>query len=207
MTDSTYTHLALIADRSGSMWSIEQDMNGAIHELLTTQDAEEGTLKVDIVTFDNLVETVLEDGAAKDVQHPVIRHRGSTSLNDAIGQTVAKLGERLALKPEDERPGKVILVIVTDGGENSSQEYTTEAVKKLVEQQQKDYSWEFVFLGANIDAFSVAGGYGISKGSTLQYTANAAGANSAIAVASSYVTRTRSGLVADFTEAERDAAV
>ena len=206
MTDSNYTHIALVADRSGSMASIDADMNGAIKEFFTAQGKEPGTLKVDITVFDDRADLVLTDGTVDQVVHPVIRPRGMTALNDALGLTIDRLGKRLSSLAEEDRPGKVIVLVVTDGGENSSREYTAERVKALVETQQNEYSWEFVFLGANIDAFTVGAQYGFAQGSTIQYVANAAGANSVIASASAYVTRTRSGLSTEFTEEERTAS-
>jgi hypothetical protein len=121
--------------------------------------------------------------------------------------TVVSLGERLEKMDEDERPGKVVVMIVTDGGENASREYTNEKIKELVERQQNDYQWEFLFLGANIDSFAVAGAWGISKGSTIDYAANGAGAASVLRAASNYVTSTRSGLDASFTDEDRDSTM
>jgi len=207
MTDEKYTHIAVIADRSGSMSTIAKDMNGGLEEFLKEQAEFDGTLLVDITTFDGSVETVAKGVKASEVSHPIIVPRGMTALNDAIGITVANLGERFAKLEESQRPGKVIVMVVTDGGENSSSEYTTEKVKELVTRQQDEWKWEFLFLGANIDSFNVAGGYGILRGSTINYEASAAGANSVIATASAYVTRTRSGLEADFTEEERAATM
>lgn len=207
MTDEKYTHIAVIADRSGSMSTIAKDMNGGLEEFLKEQAEFDGTLLVDITTFDGEVETIAEDAKASEVSHPIIVPRGSTALNDAIGVTIAKLGERFAKLEESQRPGKVIVMVVTDGGENSSREYTTAQVKELVTRQQDEWKWEFMFLGANIDSFNVAGGYGIAKGSTINYAASAAGASSVLRSAGEYVTRTRSGLVADFTEEERAATM
>ena len=207
MTNSDYTHLAIIADRSGSMWSIERDMNDGLRAFLEEQGKLPGTLKVDITTFDGTVEQVLTDGSAEDVKHPIIFPRGSTALLDAIGVTVVSLGERLAKLDEDERPGKVVVMIVTDGQENASHEYTNAKIKELVTQQQDQYSWEFLFLGANIDSFSVAGAWGISKGSTINYAASTAGTQSVLRSASAYVTSTRSGLDATFTDEDRDSAL
>jgi hypothetical protein len=186
------------------MAGIASDMNGGLQAFLEEQAEQPGTLAIDITTFDSTVETPVQDGAVTDIEWPVIVPRGSTALLDAIGVTVVSLGERLAKLPEERRPGKVVVMIVTDGQENSSREYTTAQVKKLVERQQNDYQWEFLFLGANIDSFAVAGGLGILRGSTIQYDATGDSANAVVAAASSYVTRSRSGLSTSFTDEERD---
>lgn len=178
MTDKNYTHLLLIADRSGSMSLIEKDMNGGIETLLAEQAKEPGKIVVDIVTFDTVIEHAYKGVAPGDVKGPVIVPRGSTALNDATGFGITELGERLAKMPEDERPGLVMVVIVTDGEENSSREYTKDQVKALVERQTNEYGWQFVFLAANIDAFAAAGGYGIAKGSTMNFAPSAAGTQS-----------------------------
>lgn len=178
MTDKNYTHLLLIADRSGSMYSIVDDMNGGIKTLLEDQAKEPGKIVVDIVTFDTIIEHAYKGVAPGDVQGPVISPRGSTALNDATGFAITELGERLAKMPEDERPGLVMVVIVTDGEENASQEYTTHQVKELVERQAHEYGWQFVFLAANIDAFAAAGDYGIAKGSTMNFAPSSAGVSS-----------------------------
>jgi uncharacterized protein YegL len=178
VTDKNYTHLLLIADRSGSMYSIVDDMNGGIKTLLEEQAKEPGKIVVDIVTFDTIIEHAYKGVAPGDVQGPVINPRGSTALNDATGFAITELGERLAKMPEDERPGLVLVVIVTDGEENASREYTTDQVKALVERQTSEYGWQFVFLAANIDAFAAAGAYGIAKGSTMNFAPSSAGMSS-----------------------------
>lgn len=205
MVNSSYTHLAVIADRSGSMFSIAEDMNGGLETFLKEQDALEGTLLVDITVFDGSVEQTVTDGKVEDIAFPIIVPRGSTALNDAMGITITSLGERFAKMDEDERPGKVIVLVITDGHENSSREYTASQVKDLVTRQQDEWNWEFVFLGANIDSFAVGGGYGVNAGSTLNYTADSAGVASALRSASAYVSTTR--IAGNATFGEGDALV
>jgi uncharacterized protein YegL len=206
MTDSDLTRLVILADRSGSMGHIQKDMNGGIRQLLADQAKEPGTVVVDIVTFDTVVENPYTGVRPDDVKSDIIVARGGTALNDALGMTIVRLGEELAALPEDDRPGHVIFVVVTDGEENSSREYTAPQVKALVEEQQEKWGWTFLFLGANIDAFAVAGGYGIIRDHSINYAATAKGASSVIATASAGITRTRSGLATDFTDEEREAA-
>lgn len=193
MTDATYTHLALVLDRSGSMAGIASDMNGGVATLLDEQSQLDGKILVDVTLFDHVIEQVYTDAGPEDIKHPLIRPRGSTALFDAVGRTITSLGERLAKLDEDARPGKVIFVIVTDGYENASREWTKEALLKAVSEQQDKWGWEFVFLGANIDSANVGGGFGLKSANTLNYAADAAGAQFATASASAYVTRSRMG--------------
>jgi len=206
MTDSDLTRLVILADRSGSMGHIQKDMNGGIHQLLADQAKEPGGILVDVVTFDTEVEFPFTGVRPDDIKTDIIQARGGTALNDALGMTIVRLGEELATLDEDDRPGTVIFVVVTDGEENSSREYTTLQVKALVTEQQEKWGWTFLFLGANIDAFGVGANYGFHAGHTMNYAADGKHSKSAIATASAGVTRTRSGLAADFTDEEREAA-
>jgi hypothetical protein len=207
MTNATYTHLAIIADRSGSMSRIASDMNGAIRALLNEQAKLPGELHVDITTFDDRVEHVFTDSRADEIKEDIILPRNVTALNDAIGLTVTRLGERLAALEEEDRPGKVIVVIVTDGHENASHEWKIEDVKALVEKQKDEFSWEFLFLGTtDIDAFSVADGYGIGRGQTMSFAPSSAGVDGFTRSVAGYATRSRAGEATEFSEAEREAA-
>lgn len=207
MTNTDYTHLAIIADRSGSMAGIGDDMNGGLKTFLEEQEKQPGKLLVDVVTFDSQIENPATDALVASVEFPIIKPRGSTALLDAVGMTVVRLGEKVAALDEDERPSKVIVLVVTDGYENASREYTGDQVKELVKKQQDEFSWEFVFLGANIDSFAVGGSYGFRKGATMDYLPTAAGVSSALRSAGEYVIATRSGVAASFTDEDRSQAV
>ena len=152
MTNQDYTHLALIVDRSGSMQTIASDVNGAIKKLLEEQAQEPGTIKVDVATFDSIVEFVCTDVAPADVPEDLVNPRGMTALNDAIGQMINRLGNKFKTTPEDKRPAHVIVVIATDGLENSSREYTAQQVKEMVKEQTEKWQWTFIYLAANVDA-------------------------------------------------------
>jgi uncharacterized protein YegL len=203
MTNPNYTHLALVVDRSGSMAGLKNDMEGGIKTLLADQGKQPGELHVDVTTFDTMIEHPYTDARWDDVKGELIVPRGGTALNDAIGLTIAALGEQFSAQPEDERPGLVIFVIVTDGYENSSQEYTTDAIKALVTKQREQYGWQFVYLAANVDAFATGSAYGFDRGQTISMAGTGAGFAGGYAVASASMTRSRLGDVADFTEAER----
>ncbi len=206
MTDQNLTLLALIADRSGSMSSIAKDMNGGIATLLSEQGKQPGALAVDIWTFDDKVEHPFEWVRPDDVKADIIVPRGRTALNDAVGQAIVSIGERLASMDEDDRPAKVIVCVVTDGAENASTEYTNERVLELVKTQTEQYGWEFMYLAANVDAFATGQQYGFSRGQTMSYDATSQGAASTISAASAGITRSRLGQAADFTDAERQKA-
>lgn len=206
MTDPNLTLLAVIADRSGSMSRIAADMNGGIRSLLADQAALPGALIVDIWTFDSVVEHPYEWVRPDDVKSDVILPRGSTALNDAVGTAIVSIGERLAKMDEDDRPGKVLVLVVTDGMENASREYSLEQVKALVDEQTTRWGWEFLYLAANVDAFATGAGYGFAPGSTVSYAADSQGTQNVVAVASAGITRSRLGGAVDFTEDERQRA-
>lgn len=200
MTDPDYTHIAVVVDRSGSMFGIRADMIGGLDELFKSQAGLPGKCLVDYAQFDTEYELVFEDtdiSKAKAQLDP----RGGTALLDAIGITVANLGKKLADLSEDARPGKVLVVVVTDGEENSSKEYKKTDIKALVEKQESEFSWNFVFLGANMDAVSEGMNMGVTRGSTLTFDPN----NIPVAMASvnAYTTAYRSKGSAAFTDEDR----
>lgn len=199
MTDSNYTHVLFILDRSGSMDSIVNDANGGVETLLKEQAEQPGKIAVDVVTFDTLLDWPYENVHPSKVKGPLIVPRGGTALNDAIGVGVVKLGEYLAALPEEKRPGAVIVVIVTDGEENSSREYTHAMVKELVTKQTNEFGWNFVYLAANVDAFATGAGYGISKGSTMNFAPSAAGVTNSYAATSRNISGLRTSMSAGIT--------
>jgi uncharacterized protein YegL len=206
MTDATYTHMALIVDRSGSMYGIQGDMNGAIRELLAKQAQEPGGLLVDITTFDSEIEFPYVDTRPDDVKGDIIEARGTTALLDAIGVTIARLGKKFSLMKEEDRPGTVIVVIVTDGMENSSTEYTRPQIKAMVEEQTTKWNWTFMYLAANVDAFATGQGMGFAKGQTIAYAASAVGTSNVYAGLHANASRARRGDESGFTDDERVAA-
>lgn len=202
MTNPDLRHIAIILDRSGSMQTVKNDTENGLKAFLDTQHDAPGHTTVSLYQFDHEYEAVYENTPLADVPAFTLRPRGSTALLDAVGRTIATLGEHLAAKPEDQRPSEVIVVILTDGEENISTEYTLPAVKKAITHQQEVYGWRFVFLGADQDAFAAAGGMGIDYGSTLSYAS--AHTQGSMTVAGNMIARgTRTGLYG-FTDAERD---
>lgn len=164
-----YTDLTLIIDRSGSMQSIAKDMEGGFSTFLTKEKKSGDETKVSIVYFDDIIEQDVQSADIKDINGIKIVPRGSTALLDAVGQTVVKTGERLAAIPEDERPNRVLVYIITDGQENASKEYSLEQIREKIVHQREQYAWDFVFLGANIDSFGVGGNLGVCRASTANF--------------------------------------
>lgn len=200
MTQQDYTALVFVVDRSGSMQGIAKDMEGGINTLIQEQKKLPGTITVDYVRFDNVVEHVHEF-AHPDNVHISIQPRNSTALYDAVGQTIDRFGANLRMLPETVRPSKVVFVIVTDGWENASKFHTAEGVKAKVQHQTDVYGWDFVYLGANQDAILVGEGLGISTGSSLTY--NVANVGAMTQTMNSYVTGTRSLGSHSFSAADR----
>lgn len=188
MTDKNYTHLLAIVDRSGSMSSCQSDMRGGLDELFKSQAKVEGKCLVDYVQFDTEYELVFEDTDVSEAK-AVLTPRGATALLDAVGKAVTDLGEKLAKLDEDARPGLVQVVVVTDGYENASRDWRADGIKKLINDQEEKYKWDFVFLGANMDAVAVGASFGFKSDKSLTYDTSNIGAMSF--AAGEYVTRSR----------------
>ena len=201
-----YTHMMLIVDRSGSMFNIRDDMNGAIVQLMENQAEEPGTLLVDVITFDTNIDIVHDNVPPLDVKHDVIEPRGNTALNDAIGVGVTRLGNKIRLMAEDDRPEHVIVVVVTDGMENSSKDWTHAQVKALVDEQTDRWKWTFMYLAANVDAFATGAGYGFAKGQTITFASSGESVSNVYAGLHANASRARRGDESGFTQDERDAA-
>ena len=172
------TELVFILDRSGSMSGLEADTIGGFNSMLAKQMKEDGEAVVTTVLFDDRYELLHDriplQGVAPitDDQYYV---RGSTALLDAIGQTITKIASAQKHTAPDMRADKVLFVITTDGYENASREYSYEKIKSIVEHEREKYGWEFLFLGANIDAIAVAGRFGIGADRAVTYHADREG--------------------------------
>lgn len=171
MTDSTYVHYILIVDRSGSMHTIRKDTEGGIRAFVAKQLEGIGEAKrtVSLYQFDTEHDTVLDTEPLSKAADYVLSPRGGTALLDACGFAITKEGQKLAALPEDQRPGYVMVVIATDGQENSSREYTRAQVKEMIRHQQDAYDWRFTYIGANQDAFAEADSIGIAAPAVLSY--------------------------------------
>lgn len=147
MTNPNYTHLTLVVDRSGSMADVCDEAQNGINGLIADQFALDGKLTVTLAQFDNEFETV-QRMSAEPFNFTLVS-RGMTALLDAVGMEVRRTGQDLTRLPEGDRPGRVLLVVVTDGHENSSHEYTIEQVRSMLALQKETFGWEVQFLGAD----------------------------------------------------------
>jgi hypothetical protein len=169
MTRADLTHIYFLLDRSGSMQSIKTDTEGGFAAFVDEQRKTPGECRVTLAQFDNEYDVVYSGKALADVPPLDLQPRGSTALLDAMGRLITSAGAGLAALPEDERPSTVIVAVMTDGYENASQEWTHPAIKALVEQQTKDYSWQFLYMGADQDAIEVGVSLGVSAAASVTY--------------------------------------
>jgi len=202
MSDANYTALLLVIDRSGSMSSIRDDMVGGLNGLIEEQKKQPGLLTINLVQFDNQIEVLhrLADPASVTIE---LEPRGGTALYDGIGVGINTLQADIDALPEHARPGTVQVIVVTDGAENSSSEYTGQVIKKLITEKSATNTWDFMFLGANQDAVMKAAELGISRESSLTYAANSGGVHNMTSSATRYVSDRRRGSGTSFSPDER----
>lgn len=172
------TELVLILDRSGSMSGLEADTIGGFNSMIEKQKKETGEALVSVVLFDDYSEVLYDRVPIQDVE-PMTEEkyyvRGCTALLDAVGGAIHHIGNvHKYARPEDV-PAKTIFIITTDGMENASRRYTYEHVRHMIERQKERYHWEFLFLGANIDAVRVADRFGIRANRAVRYEHDGAG--------------------------------
>ena len=169
------TEIVFILDRSGSMGGLEQDTIGGFNSMIEKQKKEDGEAYVSTVLFDNHQEVIHDRVNLQEIQPMTDREyyvRGSTALLDAIGGTIHHIGNIHKYAREEDRPEKTMFVITTDGMENASRKYDYNRVKAMIERQKEKYGWEFIFLGANIDAAKEAARFGISADRAVTYHAD-----------------------------------
>ena len=172
------TELVFILDRSGSMSGLEADTIGGFNGLLEKQKKEDGEALVSVVLFDDVTEVIYDRTDIRKVEPMNDRQyyvRGCTALLDAVGGAIHHIGNVHKYAREEDVPEKTLFIITTDGMENASRRYNYEKVHRMIEHQKEKYHWEFLFLGANIDAVSVAGSFGISPNRAVRYEHDAKG--------------------------------
>ena len=190
---TNYTHLILVLDASGSMLHLQDATIEGINSLVEKQQAEPGELTTALYTFNQGVREVQKFETLNRMNYCP---SGSTALLDAVCIAIHNEGKTLAAKKEADRPDKVVVVVDTDGEENASSRYKLEDLQALVEQQKAQYNWQFVFLGANIDAFAEGSKYGFALNSTMQYDPTANGVFTKYAAVMTSVASYRSGVTA-----------
>lgn len=172
------TEIVCVLDRSGSMSSIKQDAIGGFNEFLKAQKELDGEANMTVVLFDDeyiLLNDREDIKTVNELNDKTFVPRGLTALNDAIGRTIRDIGNKLAKINEEDRPSKVIFVILTDGQENTSNRYSRSDVHEMVNHQKEKYNWEFIFLAVNQDAVVTGARIGIDSDSTLSFNANSRG--------------------------------
>ncbi len=172
------TELVFILDRSGSMGGLESDTIGGFNSMIKKQQKEEGEALVSTVLFDDNCDVIHDRvpiAEVKELTEEDYFVRGCTALLDAVGGAIHHIGNIHKYAREEDRPAKTLFVITTDGLENASKHYSFADVKKMIERQKEKYNWEFLFLGANIDAIEVAGHMGIGSDRTANFHSDAVG--------------------------------
>ena len=194
------TEIVFILDRSGSMSGLESDTIGGFNSMIAKQQKEEGEAIVSTVLFDDETDVIHDRVAIDEVKKLTEEDyyvRGCTALLDAVGGAIHHIGNVHKYAREEDRPAKTLFVITTDGLENASRYYSFTDVKKLIKRQQEKYNWEFLFLGANIDAIEVAGNMGISRDRAANYNCDEVGTALNYQVLEAAVTRVRKCKAAD----------
>ena len=172
------TELVFILDKSGSMGGLESDTIGGFNAMLKKQQDAPGECRITTALFDNgysLLHDRVDIRAVSPITAEDYQAGGTTALLDAIGRTIEKIGNVQKSTAQEFRAGKVMLVIITDGQENASREYNTRQIKALITRQKETYGWEFIFLGANIDAAVEADRFGIRADHAANYHADSEG--------------------------------
>ncbi|RRD38854.1 VWA domain-containing protein [Leptotrichia sp. OH3620_COT-345] len=191
------TELVFILDRSGSMSGLETDTIGGYNSMVDKQKKEtNGQIFVTTVLFDDKYELLHNRIAISEMKHITDKDyyvRGGTALLDAIGKTISQVKSNQNKLRNKEKAKKILFIIVTDGMENASKEYSAEVVKKLIETQKSKDKWEFLFLGANIDAIGTAGNFGIEPSRAVNYKSDSHGTKKNYEVLNEAIMEIRSG--------------
>lgn len=188
------TEVVFILDRSGSMSGLEADTIGGFNSMIEKQKKEEGEAYISTILFDDRSEVIYDRVPVNKVEPMTDRQyyvRGCTALLDAIGGAINHIGNVHKYARKEDIPEKTIFIITTDGMENASHIYDYSKVKKMVEKQKKKYGWEFLFLGANIDAIEVAGRFGIPASRAVNYECDSVGTQLNFSVLSNTISAVR----------------
>jgi len=172
------TELVFILDRSGSMAGLELDTIGGFNSMIAKQKREAGEAVISTVLFDNSSEVIHDRVDIQKIEPMTEKQyyvRGCTALLDAIGGAIHHIGNVHKYARDEDRPEHTLFIITTDGMENASHKYSSDRVKKMIERQKTKYGWEFLFLGANIDAVETAGNFGIDADRAVNYHCDSEG--------------------------------
>lgn len=192
--EKNLTEIIFILDRSGSMAGLEGDTIGGFNAMIEKQKREQGEALVSTVLFDNDSEVIhdrVDIQRIKPMTHKEYYVRGCTALLDAVGGAIHHIGNVHKYAREEDRPEKTLFVITTDGMENASRKYSYDRLKAMIKRQKEKYGWEFLFLGANIDAAKEAARFGISADHAANYHADSEGTNVIYETVSEAITQVR----------------
>lgn len=198
MTKENLTSINVIIDRSGSMHGLATDTIGGYNQFLADQKLVPGDALFTLCLFNSdyhLVYDAVPLNGVPNLSAETYKADGGTALLDAVGVTIDTVGKKLSAMKEEDRPSKVIFLIVTDGHENSSAEYTASQIKNMISHQREVYKWEFVFMGANIDAVAEGTALGISAANSLGYAASSVGTAGLYSTVSNSMSSYRAGAV------------
>lgn len=181
MSKKDYTHLIIILDRSGSMSNVRVDMQGGFDAFVKDQQELEGEATLTLAQFDTDYDIVHDNIAIANVPNLNLVPRGGTALLDALGRTMNTERERILEMDADDKPEKIICVVITDGYENSSHEYNRKQIFDMIDdlENEEDPQWDFVFLGANQDAIAEGGSMGVRATKSITYDASSEGTSMA----------------------------
>lgn len=210
MQDS-YTHIAVILDRTGSMESIRDDTIGGFNTFLNQQKAEPGLATLTLVQFDSqdpyeVIHQYMLLGMVPELTRKTFVPRASTPLLDAMGRGIIDLEKSLAELKEDQRPSRVVMVIITDGQENSSREFNKKQIEKMIKAKQEKCDWQFVFLSADLSAIEEALSSGVQASAAMAFDKDAQGMANAWSSASNRIADYRASRQANVAFNEDDRA-
>jgi hypothetical protein len=206
-----YTHIAVILDRTGSMESIRDDTIGGFNAFLNAQKAEPGLATLTLVQFDSqdpyeIVYQFKPMAEVPELTRETFVPRASTPLLDALGRGINDLEKNIADMPEEDRPSRIVMVIITDGQENSSREFRKDQIEKMIREKQEKSAWQFVFLSADLAAIGDALATGMPAASVLAHDKDGHGTQAAWASLSRSIAAYRSGNKEDVSFTDEDRA-
>jgi hypothetical protein len=191
---TVFTDITIILDRSGSMNTVKAETIGGFNEFLREQQEEEGKANLTLIQFDHKYQVDYEGldiREAKPLDDETYEPRGFTALLDAVGKAIVSAKERI--KKYEDKPGAVLFVVITDGDENASREWKSKAIKNEIDLLEKEQNWNFIFMGADQDAWAQAEDYGFKAGKTMSYSNSGAGIESAYGAVTKSIRRMRTG--------------
>ena len=191
------TEIVMVVDRSGSMHAIRDDAEGGMRNFIEEQKKAPGEAFLTIIQFNDKPEVVCDAKPINEVAQYTLNPNGYTALLDAVGLAIDKTGARLAAMPEAERPALVVIVVITDGQENSSCEYSGNKIKEMISRQEKDYNWKFVYLNSDLAGFAFGRALGFGINTSAVYGSSGASSRMAYALVSSSLCAERCRAAAD----------